>query len=89
MGTINYKVDPANIFSTNLYVKGIAEILLAGHNVDNISNYDERLLQEQMITGLKSTPHIVVLGFKSYYAGWRRFFPGKKCFKLWCFPCKY
>ena len=44
---VNYFVDPANIFSGTAYVSGISDILVKGHNVDNVSNYDERALQEQ------------------------------------------
>jgi len=75
---VNYTIDPANIFSTNVYVKGIAEILSAGHNVDNISNYDERLLQEQMVYRLTATPDIVVLGSSRVMQIGSDFFPGKK-----------
>ncbi len=75
---VNYKIDPANIFSTNLYVKGIAEILSAGHNVDNISNYDERLLQEQMISRLTSSPDIIVVGSSRIMQVGNNFYPGKK-----------
>lgn len=75
---VNYSIDPANIFSTNRYVKGIADILSAGHNVDNISNYDERLLQEQMIVQLKETADIVVLGSSRVMQVGADFFPGKK-----------
>jgi hypothetical protein len=62
VSSVNYVVDPANIYSPDAYVSGIAEILSGGHNVDNISNYDERKLQEQMVSRLNSTPDIMVLG---------------------------
>jgi len=74
----NYFIDPANLFYPREYVAGIAAILLKGHNVDNISNYNERLLQEQMITGLKQTPDIVVLGSSRIMEIGNDFFPGKR-----------
>ena len=60
--SVNYFVDPANMFSSREYVSGIADILSKGNNVNNVKNYDERLLQEQMTTKLQRTPDIVVLG---------------------------
>jgi len=73
---INYKVDPANVFSGREYVDGIADILIQGHNVDNLSNYDERLLQEQMIKRLQKTPDVVVLGSSRIMEIGSSFFPG-------------
>lgn len=73
----NYLVDPANVYSSGKYVKGIADILLSKHNVDNVSNYDERLLQEQMITRLSGTPDIVVIGSSRIMEIGSDFFPGK------------
>lgn len=76
--TANYLVDPANIFSVDSYVKGIANVLVRGHNVDNLTNYDERLLQEQMIKLLQKTPDIIVLGSSRVMEINSSFFPGKK-----------
>jgi hypothetical protein len=59
---VNFFVDPANIFSGAAYVTGISNILVKGHNVDNVSNYDERALQEQLIKKLPYRPDVVVLG---------------------------
>lgn len=75
---VNYRVDPANIFSSKEYVSGIANILLKGHNVDNVSNYDERLLQQQMIGGIDHTPDVVVLGSSRIMEVGAEFFPDKK-----------
>lgn len=75
---INYTIDPANIFSTNLYIENIAAILSKGHNVDNVSNYDERLLQEQMIHRLNYTPDVVVLGSSRIMQVGADFFPQKR-----------
>src|SRR5580698_1852135 len=59
---VNYFIDPANIFSGKAYVAGISDVLVKGHNVDNVSNYDERALQEQMVRKLPYRPDVVVLG---------------------------
>jgi hypothetical protein len=74
---INYFVDPANIFSGEEYIEGIANIMAKGHNVDNIANYDERLLQEQMIKRLHKAPDLVVLGSSRIMQINNSFFPGK------------
>jgi hypothetical protein len=73
----NYIVDPANIFSARKYVAGVADILSKGHNVDNIANYDERLLQEQMVERLPKSPDIVVIGSSRIMEIGSDFFPGK------------
>ena len=73
----NYRVDPANIFSSSEYIGGIAEILSKGHNVDNLTNYDERLLQEQMVKRLHKSPDIAVLGSSRIMEIGSDFFPGK------------
>lgn len=75
---VNFLVDPANIFSSREYISGIAEILSSGHNVDNVSNYNERLLQEQMVRRLDQSPDIVVLGSSRIMEIGSDFFPGKK-----------
>jgi hypothetical protein len=59
--SVNYFGDAAKLFSSN-YEKVIATILLNGKNVTNISNYDERRLQKELIENLKKTPDIVILG---------------------------
>jgi hypothetical protein len=76
--TANYFVDPANIFNGRAYVSGIADILLKGHNVDQVANYDERALQEQIITRLSWRPEVVVLGSSRIMELGADFFPGKK-----------
>jgi hypothetical protein len=74
---INFTVDPANIFAGKKYVSGIAAILSKGDNVDNISNYDERLLQEQLILRLVNAPDIIVLGSSRVMEIGRDFYIGK------------
>lgn len=60
--SVNYYVDPANLFSGGKYEKGIANYLCEGYNVTNIYNYDERLLQKYFIECLKIKPDILVIG---------------------------
>jgi hypothetical protein len=76
--TVNYLVDPANMFSEGEYVSGISDILIKGHNVDGVANYDERALQEQMIRKLPYRPDVVVLGSSRIMELGTDFFPGKK-----------
>ena len=59
---VNYKVDPANIFTEEAYIDGIAKIIINRHNVSNISNYDERLLLKKIVSNLKFQPDRVILG---------------------------
>jgi hypothetical protein len=73
----NYFIDPANVFASERYIGGIADILTKGHNVDNLSNYDERLLQEAMIKRLPAAPDVMVLGSSRVMEIGSEFFPGK------------
>ena len=75
---VNYTVDPANIFASKSFVSNIAIILSSGHNVENVANYDERLLQEQMIIRLTNTPDIVILGSSRVMEIGTDFFRNKK-----------
>jgi hypothetical protein len=74
---LNYYIDPANIFSSEKYTKGIAAIILKGHNVENISNYDERMLQKQVLNKITKAPDVVVLGSSRVMEIGSDFFPGK------------
>jgi hypothetical protein len=77
VAAFNFFVDPANLFFPRDYVAGVAGIMLRGHNVDNVSNYNERLLQEQMITRVAAKPNIVVMGSSRIMEIGSDFFPGK------------
>lgn len=77
---VNYYVDPANIFRSNSYEDGIAQILLHGENVTNISNYDERALQRYYINGLTKAKDIVALGSSRSMGVSSDLFPGKEFF---------
>jgi hypothetical protein len=74
----NYVVDPANVFRNDAFVKGIAAVLAKGHNVDNLSNYDERKLQQEMISTINYTPDVVVEGSSRIMELGEEFYPAKK-----------
>lgn len=60
--SVNYFGDAARLFA-NDYEKGMAEIISNGYNVTNISNFDERLFQKEIIFNKNVIqPDIVVLG---------------------------
>ncbi|MCI5057044.1 MAG: DUF1574 domain-containing protein [Flavobacteriales bacterium] len=59
--TVNYFGDAARIFDTE-YEKKMAEILMNGSYVTNISNYDERVFQKELINSLNNAPEVLVLG---------------------------
>ena len=62
-GTINFVVDPAHIFDDKReYEQGIADLIVKGHNVANIVNYDERITQKLIIKQLDIAPDVIVLG---------------------------
>lgn len=58
---VNYFGDAARLFDEG-YEKSMAEIITAGKYVTNITNYDERVFQKEVITRLNKSPEIVVLG---------------------------
>lgn len=60
--TLSYIEDPGGAFSDNTYEGGIANILLSGHNVANVKNYDERLLQKDVIKNDRRKIDVIVLG---------------------------
>ena len=53
--------DAAKIFHTG-YERNIANIIYSSKNATNISNYDERILQKELINKIKSKPDILILG---------------------------
>ena len=59
---VNYKVDPANLFSGGAYERGVAALLARGQNVTNLRNFDERLLQKFSLQALPQRPAVLVLG---------------------------
>ena len=59
--SVNYWGDAAKIFHTG-YERNIANIIYSSKNATNISNYDERILQKELINKIKSKPDILILG---------------------------
>jgi hypothetical protein len=79
---VNYKVDPANLFTGPDFTKGIALILNAGNNVENTKNYNERILQSERIKLLGESPTLAVLGSSRIMEIGSDFFPGKRVLNL-------
>ena len=61
MGT-NYLVDPAQIVGGGRYEREAATLLLQGHNVLTVVDYDVRLMDEDFIQGLPERRDVVVIG---------------------------
>lgn len=57
----NIVVDPANIY-TKKYEKEMAELLLSGKNIAGLKNYDERLLQKELIQKENICPDTIIIG---------------------------
>ena len=62
VATVSYVENPGGDFTQNIYEEGVANILLSGHNVGNIGNYDERLLQKDLINTDQRQIDVIVLG---------------------------
>jgi len=62
MVVCNYRIDPAHLFQSGEYERGIAALLARGKNVANVSNYDERLVQKYYIETLRSPRKSIVIG---------------------------
>src|ERR1035438_2772710 len=60
--SVNYWIDPANIFQNGKYEKGIVDFLCDSSNVTNIVNCDERLLQKFFIKCTSRQPDLLILG---------------------------
>jgi hypothetical protein len=75
--TVNYVGDAANLFSRE-YEKKIAQIISSGNYVTNISNYDERLVQEELIKNLGHNLDVVVIGSSRAMIINNEYFPEKK-----------
>ena len=78
VGICNYLVDPANLFRE--YERGIGEILLAGKNVANVLNCDERLVQHYVVDGLRRKNYAVVVGSSRTLQIGGDLFPGRTFF---------
>lgn len=74
----NYYCDPANILTNGKYEAEIAKIILKGHNVDNLKNFDERLALRDIISNLSYSPDVVTIGTSRSLEISSEFFPNKK-----------
>ena len=59
--SVNYWGDSAKIFHTD-FEKKIADILFRNQHTTNILNYDERILQKELINRLHTNPDVLILG---------------------------
>jgi hypothetical protein len=75
--SVNWYADPANIFSGPAYINKIATILSAGNNVDNIANYNERLLQKELLLRQKVKNEVVIMGSSRIMEMGGDIFPGR------------
>ncbi|MDD5593866.1 MAG: hypothetical protein PHG97_03900 [Candidatus Margulisbacteria bacterium] len=76
----NYFVDPANLFRSERFGQGLADILLKGRNAVILGNYEERLLQKYYIDGLAERKDLVVLGSSRTLQINSDMFPGRSFF---------
>jgi len=77
--SVNYVGDAANLFSKNFEMK-VAEGILSGNNVTNVSDYNERLLQKYVVTRSSLCPDILVLGSSRTMEISSAYFPGRSFF---------
>lgn len=61
VSAVNYFGDAANIFKRD-YEKNIANDMLKGNNVTNVTNHNERLLQKYLINNTSFCPDVLMLG---------------------------
>lgn len=73
---VNYFGDSAKLFDNN-HEKKLASIVNSNHNLTNISNYDERLFQKEIINGRDTVADIVVIGSSRTMLINSDLFPGK------------
>ena len=59
---INYLVDPANIFHSDVLVQSVFDATASGMNADGVSNYNDRLFVEKRIQAMTKAPSYIVLG---------------------------
>lgn len=62
MVAINFLFDPAHLYTMGAYEKGIANYLLEGKNVANVTNHDTYLLQKYYVQGLAVKIDIITVG---------------------------
>ncbi|PIE46280.1 MAG: hypothetical protein CSA44_00605 [Gammaproteobacteria bacterium] len=77
VASVNYLGDAARLFH-NDYEKKIVNILASGKLVTNISNYDERILQKEIINFLNPKPDVLVIGSSRTMLIKQAFIPNNK-----------
>lgn len=75
--SVNYWGDGAKIFHPD-YENKIADIIFKNQNATNISNYDERILQKELINRLHTNPDVLILGSSRTMLINSTFFDNKK-----------
>ena len=80
MVLVNLKADPANVFGPAHYEKDLARYLADGRNVENVSNYNERLMQKFYVETIKRKPDVLVIGSSRAMQISSDLFPGKQFF---------
>ncbi len=77
----NFMVDPAHLFDRHhKYERGLAKLLAERANVENVQNYDHRLVQRYYVEQLTRRPEIISIGSSRSYQIRNEFFPGKLFF---------
>jgi hypothetical protein len=77
---VNVAVDPVHVLGKHRYEAGIARMLLAGHNVTNISNPHEAAYLRYYVAGLTDRKDVLVLGSSRSKLIRASFFPGRTFF---------
>ena len=80
VGSINYCIDPAQLFSSGSYEQGVAKSLLSGYNVTRLSNNDERLVQRAYVNNLQERKDVIILGSSRSLHIRKELFPGMTFF---------
>lgn len=79
VGSVNYFVDPANIFSGGTFEKEMADIVVRGENaMANFTDYDERLFQKYCIEQRPLQDEIVIVGSSRVMQIGNGAFPSRK-----------
>jgi hypothetical protein len=78
IATVNIVVDPAKIFSNNNYEKKVADILLKGHNIDNLRNFNQRITLKNIVTNLPNKLDVIAIGSSRLFEMSSDIFPNKK-----------
>jgi hypothetical protein len=77
---INYTSDPAHLYEDGKYEKGMVDLLLAGSNVANVANYNERIFQKIYISNMPDRKEVFVLGSSRSMQIRSGLFPGMSFF---------